>query len=55
MRNLGWTNWDKIDIPGPKTLQEIFDYVKEKYEVNLSIVTIGDIMIYTSGMTPKER
>jgi ubiquitin-activating enzyme E1 len=51
----GWTNWDKIDIEGPKTLQEIFDYVKEKYGVSLSIVTIGDTMIFTSGMTSKER
>jgi ubiquitin-activating enzyme E1 len=51
----GWTNWDKIDVSGPKTLQEIFDFVKEKYGVNLSIVTIGDTMIYTTGMSPKDR
>lgn len=51
----GWTNWDKIDIQGPKTLEAIFAEVKERYGVNLSIVTIGDIMIYTAGMTSKER
>lgn len=51
----GWTSWDKIDVEGPMTLQGIFDYVREKYQVNLSIVTIGDTMIYTSGMTPATR
>lgn len=55
IKTLGWTNWDKIDVDGPMTLQQLFDYVKEKYGINLSIVTIGDIMIYTSGMTSKER
>jgi ubiquitin-activating enzyme E1 len=51
----GWTNWDKIDVEGPMSLQQIFNYVKEKYGVGLSIVTIGDTMIYTAGMTKNER
>ena len=37
------------------TLEEILDYVKNKYSVNLSIVGIGDTMIYIAGTTEKER
>jgi ubiquitin-activating enzyme E1 len=51
----GWTNWDRIDVQGPKTLNDIFAEVKSRYGVQLSMVTIGDTMIYTSGMSPKER
>lgn len=51
----GWTNWDRIDVQGPKTLNQIFEEVKQRYGVGLSMVTIGDTMIYTAGMSSKER
>jgi ubiquitin-activating enzyme E1 len=50
----GWTNWDKIDVEGPKTIQEIMDDVKKRYEVELSFITIGEVMIY-DGFSKKER
>jgi hypothetical protein len=35
-----WTKWDKIDIQGPKTFEEILKDVKEKYAVHLSLITV---------------
>lgn len=49
MLNLGWTNWDKIDIEGPKTLEEVFLFIKEKYGVTVSSASIGK----TSLSNPK--
>lgn len=51
----GWTNWDKIDIQGPKSFEAIFKEIKERYSVVLNMVAIGEIMVYSAGMTKAER
>jgi len=51
----GFTSWDKIEIQGPQSLEQIFTHIKEKYAVNLSLVEMLGALIYSTGMTPKER
>jgi len=51
----GWTKWDKIDIQGPKTLEEIFAEVKERYAVNLSLLYVGDSCSLYQYDTSKDK
>jgi ubiquitin-activating enzyme E1 len=51
----GWSKWDKVDIQGPKTLEAIFTEVKERFGVNLSIVSTGeDTYLYHSGISAEK-
>ncbi len=52
--SLGFTSWDKIEVQGPQTLEQIFAQIKEKHGVNLSLVEMLGALIYSTGMTPKE-
>ena len=38
----GWTTWDKILIEGSKTCQELMDYIKEKYDVDVDIIMANE-------------
>jgi len=51
---LGFTSWDKIEIQGPQTLEQIFVHIKEKYGVNLSLIEMLGALVYSTGMTAKE-
>ena len=42
---LNWTVWDKIIIKGPKTPEEIIDYISEQYKVKVILITT------TNGIT----
>ena len=44
----GWNVWDIIEIRGPKTCGELAEYLKEKYNVIVDIISIGDKMIYAT-------
>ena len=37
--------WDKIKINGSKTCQEIIDLLKEKYGINVDVLTSGDVTL----------
>ena len=37
--------WDKIIIKGSKTCKEIIDFLKEKYNIDVDILTSGDITL----------
>ena len=37
--------WDKIKINGSKTCKEIIDYLKEKYGIDVDILSCGDIIL----------
>ena len=37
--------WDKIKINGSKTCQEVIDFLKEKYGVNVDILTSGEVTL----------
>ncbi|KAL4461677.1 hypothetical protein ABPG72_016686 [Tetrahymena utriculariae] len=46
----GFTTWDKLFVQGPLTIQGIKDYFNEKYQVNISILSVGKICLYNSYM-----
>ena len=43
---LGFTNWDKIVIKGPMTLQAMLDHFVKQYQVNLQILSVGKTCIF---------
>ena len=45
-----WTVWDKITINKSMTCQELIDYVMEKYKVEVSIITAGNVTIIQTFM-----
>ena len=44
---IDWTNWDTIDVEGPKTLGQAFEQLKTSFGVDPSIVTLGKQVIYS--------
>merc|ERR1712072_204291 len=51
----GFTSWDKIEVRGPATLQQIFDQIKQSHNVNASMVTLGKVLIYNNYDPNKEK
>jgi len=45
-----WTVWDKITINKSMTCQELIDYVMKTYNVEVSIITAGDVTIIQTFM-----
>lgn len=43
---IGFTNWDKIAIKGPMTLQDLLNYFVKQYQVNLQILSVGKTCIF---------
>jgi len=42
----GFTTWDKIIIQGPLTLEGIMKHIKEKYGIQVSIMSCGKLCVY---------
>ena len=51
----GWTLWDRIEIKGSKTCGELCDYLKEKYQIIVETIFIGDIMVYDTFLAIKKN
>ena len=49
-----WTVWDKIVVKGPMTCQQLIDFVQEKYNVEVSIITAGNVSIIQTFL-PKNK
>jgi ubiquitin-activating enzyme E1 len=45
-----WTVWDKITINKSMTVKELIDYIMEKYNVEVSIITSGSVTIIQTFM-----
>ena len=46
---LNWTSWDSIDLYGPLTIKQFYNYIEEKYNVKISSIHSGNAMIYSDG------
>ena len=44
----GWNAWDRIEINETKTCGQIIDYLKEKYNVDVDMLTADGITIITT-------
>ena len=45
-----WTVWDKIEINGSKTCEEFIKEVKDKYNVEISVITCNGVTIIQTFM-----
>ena len=45
-----WTVWDKIEVKGSMTCEEFIKYVKEKYNVDVSVITCNNVTIIQTFM-----
>ena len=42
----GYTIYDKIELNGPLTFKQLFDIMKEKYHVEITLVSCGRIALF---------
>jgi len=42
----GFTTWDKLIVQGPMTFEDIMKYLKEKYALQVSIISCGKLCVY---------
>ena len=47
--------WDKIKVTGSKTCQEIIDFLKEKYNINVDILSSGDVILINTVMPSSSK
>jgi len=50
----GFTIYDKIVIQGPITMQQFFDMMKEKYSIEVTLVSSGKVALY-NGYLPGNK
>jgi ubiquitin-activating enzyme E1 len=43
-----WTAWDSIDVEGGQTLRELIEWIEENQSVEVSMVSAGAAMLYTT-------
>ncbi|PRP82322.1 ubiquitin activating enzyme E1, partial [Planoprotostelium fungivorum] len=50
-----WTLWDRFDIDGGLTLKQFLTYFQEKYQLDISMVSSGKCMVYSSFMAKDKQ
>lgn len=51
----GFTIYDKILIQGPFTFQQLFDYLKEKYSIDVTLVSCGKMALFNAYLPSKKH
>lgn len=49
-----FTLWDRIDIEGDLTFQELFQYMKETYQMDADMVTCGQAVLFSSWLSDRK-
>lgn len=50
-----FTPWDTIDIVAPKTLQQFIDFLEKTYEVEVSMLSFQNAILYSFFQSAKKR
>ena len=51
----GHVSYETIKVQGPKTFQELFDEVKTRFNVEVSQVTAGKMLLFNSYLTKPDK
>lgn len=50
-----WTNWQTIDVQGPKTVGQLRDELKERYNLEISMIISGQKTLYNEMSDQTDR